>query len=206
MAVFVIALLSSCITTQPPKCPSGTYWDGDKKVCVQIPVQEEKPACPQDSEISLDNAVSMGIKCVKADPSKFDKVFATFISIARENPDIENGEKILGFINAIAIDAPYVSAKRAKMKWNRYFSPYLFVTFAYEYENVANYCKRKNEIKKQVMAELENKKTGLLYCMADQANKVEVGELYRQAEETARSLSKGLDAACLSCCDRTRIK
>lgn len=204
VAVFICSFFLACTTMRSQKCPPQTYWDESRKVCVQI--TPAGPVCPDSSMINVDKAVDLAIACVQADPGKFDKVFATLITIARENPNIDNGEKALKFIKAVAIDAPFVSEKKAKMKWNKFFSPYLFVTLAYEYDIIRNCCGRKTELIKQIDQELANKKVGLLGCMADQAHKNEAIELYQQAEKTACSLKQGLRAACAACCEeRSRL-
>jgi len=199
LIIVVSTFLTGCATTQTSKCPAGYEWDEGYKVCKQM---EEKALCPDDSMIDLKKAVEIGIDCVKVDRNNFDKVFAVLISIARKNPDINNGEIILNLIKAVAMDAPYIPERRAKMKWNRYFSPYMFVTVAYKYEKISNYCDKKNEIKRQIQEELKNKKTGLLDCMADQDNKAFIAEQYRQSEEIAVSLEKSIDAVCKACCEQ----
>ena len=193
----------ACTTLRPKSCPPGTYWDSKRKVCVQI--QTPKPACLDDSMVDLSKAVDIAIKCVKADNTKFNQSFASLINIARKNPDINNGETILRLIKAVAIDAPYVPAKDAKMKWNRYFAPHFFVSAAYLYESIKNYCPQKEEIKRNIDDELRDKKIGLLECMADQAHKDEVSVLYRQAEDTAVAVKKGIDAACHACCGKKEL-
>jgi len=176
--VFIILLSYGCVTT-----PSS-------------PVVK----CTDPGMVDLGKAINMAISCVQADPQRFDKAFADLINIAQQNPNIDNGEKIYEFIRKVAIDSPYVSARKAKMKWNRYFSPYMFVTIGYDYEKISNKCANKTEIKSQIDAELNDKKLGILYCMGDQANKDDVQTYYRQAEETAESLKISLDAVCLACC------
>ena len=200
--VTVLTLLTACAATRSSKCPAGFVWDAQNKVCLQIAVQKEKSPCPDDSMTDLRKAVEIGIDCVKADRNNFDRVFATLISVAGKNPNINNGEIILNLIKAVAIDAPFIPVKQAKIKWNRYFSPYMFVSVDYQYERIANYCHKKNEIKQQIEEELGDKKIGLLYCLADQENKAVVAEQYRQAEEIAVSLQKSIDAVCKACCEQ----
>ena len=213
VSISVLTLLASCVTVQTPKeCPSGTYWDANLQVCVQkkkavkaiMPIKPEA-ICPDSSIIDLNQAVNMATECVKSDKSKFNTAFATLISIAQQSPDINNGAIILKFIKAVAIDAPFVPAKAAKMKWNRYFSPNFFVSMGYMYDNIKNYCKDKAEIKRNIDEELGHKKVGLLKCMANNRSKNEAAALYRQAEQTAIALKRGLDAACMACCSPKKL-
>jgi len=177
--LFFIVLLSACVTSKPATIN-----------------QSQGPICPDSSIVDLEKAVDLGIECVKADPGKFDQVFATFISIAKENPDFDNSQIILRFINAVAIDAPYVSEKTAKMKWNRYFSPYLFVSA--DYEKIYTKCDTKDEVIKTIIEELNHKKIGLYQCSMDSANERTVSEQYQHAEEIAVALIKGLKSTCLA--------
>jgi len=189
--VFAMLFAFGCVTKT--KCPPAAYWDASRSVCVQ---------CPGSEMVDLGKAVRLAIGCVQADPKRFDKVFADLINIAQNNPNIDNGEKIYEFIRKVAIDSPYVATRKAKMKWNRYFSPYMFVTIGYDFEKISNKCSSKAEIKRQIEDELNDKKIGILYCMGDQANKGDVQTYYRQAEETADSLKVSLDAICLACCKK----
>ena len=184
LILIFIAVLSSCAYFQP---------------------KEPGPACPDSSIVNLNRAVDMAIECVKFDTNKFDIAFARLISIAQQSPSINNGEIILRFISAVAIDAPFIPAKRAKMKWNRYFAPTFYVSMGYMYDSIKNYCPDRIKIKRSIDEELTQKKIGFLKCMADQTSKDEAFALYRQAEETAMSLKIGLDAACKACCSKKRL-
>lgn len=191
LTILMAVLLSACATTPRHQCASGEYWDESRGMCIS--------QCPDDSVVDLDRAVDMAIECVKTNPHRFDQAFAILVSIAQQNPREDNGERILRFINEVAIKAPFVSTKKAKMRWNRYFSPYLFVSVSYNYDSIKNCCSQKEKIKREIDEELTHKKIGLLSCMAVSTNKDLINEQYKQAEQIAASLKIGIDAACKSC-------
>lgn len=189
--------LTACHYVRQPACPAGYHWDAEKKVCIQNPQAKPEVQCPDQTIVDIDRAVNMSINCVKADPQKFDRIFAVLIDICKGNPSKDNAGKIQRFVQAVSVEAPYVRVKKAEMKYNRYFSPHKFSSAYYEMETIQAMCGKKQELLSQIDEELADKKVGMLECMA-------APDWYKISEQTAVSLKTGINATCKACCESGR--
>ncbi len=198
--ILMVMLFTSACLGGRKTCPPNTSFDPQYKVCVQDANQmsELDMMCASIGDVknSLDEAVEIAINCVKADPARFDKAFNDLRELAKMKANIENGKKLLKFVDAVSLDSAYVSRRKATATWNRYFSPGAFVSFENNFDKVADSCNKKDKVIQNIRDELIVKIDTFKTCLNEPGSESDIKRLIETAERRSEDYIVIIKATC----------
>lgn len=147
--------------------------------------------CTPPQERNLDVAIQTAQQSLASGcETQFDNYLAELLSIAEEDPNLENKRRFSEFL-VWASDQGLLSNRQAQASYNRYFNM-KFVSMRGDYNNCADTCLRKQLVLTSMEEELADKERGLLRISLDNDGYYRADRLFQETELV-------LEAMCLAC-------